>query len=57
MRVLQNIRQLEVYDDFAFVVFEDQSVVLAFRPEELGEMAVYNTKLGDDESLSGYLSY
>ena len=45
-----------MYDDFAFLVFEDESVVLAFRPVELGGMAVFNTKLSEDGS-KGYLFY
>ena len=57
MRIQQKIKQIEVYDDFAFVVFVDESVLLSFRPEELGGLAKFNNKVTEDESLSGYLSY
>lgn len=40
-----------------FLVFEDESVILAFRPEELGGLVKYNTKISQDDSLSGYLFY
>ena len=57
LRILQKIKSIEVYDDFAFVIFDDESVLLAFRPEIEGRLAKFNTKVTTDESLSGYLSF
>ena len=57
MRIQQSVKSIEVYDDFAFIVFQDESVVLTFRPEELGGLAQYNNKISTDETLSGYLSF
>ena len=45
LRFLSQIRAIEVYDDFAIVIFEDNSVLLAVRPTVLGGLASYNTVL------------
>lgn len=57
LRILQAIKSIEVYDDFAFIIFEDESVFLAFRPEELGGEAMYNTRIRDEDTLRGFLSF
>ena len=57
IKVLQSIERVEIYDDFAFIVFEDASVMLAFRPTELGGQALYNTRPSSNPEHSGYLSY
>jgi hypothetical protein len=57
LRILQNIKSIEVYDDFTFIIFEDESVFLAFRPNELGGLAIYNTKVSQEDSLRGFLSF
>ena len=50
--------ELEVYDDFALVVFENQSVFLAFRPDVEGELALYNTAIVDPgDTRQGYLLF
>ena len=38
-------------------MFQDESVVLAFRPEERCGLAKYNNKVNSDVTLSGYLSF
>jgi hypothetical protein len=47
LRVLQDVRAVEVFDDFALVIFEDESVLLAVRPDTEGDYAKYNTALVD----------
>ena len=51
MRVQQDIRSIEVFESFALVVFEDETVLLAVRPATLGEYASYNQNIVDVGSL------
>ena len=47
-----------MFDDFALVIFEDESVLLAVRPEIEGDYALYNNALvdvGSTERPSLYL--
>ena len=32
LQIIVDVRSIEVYDDFAFVIFSDESVLLAVRP-------------------------
>ena len=47
VRILQDIKYIEVYDEFAFIIFEDESAMVAFRPKEEGGIATYNNKTTD----------
>ena len=42
LMIQQDVREIEVFDDFALVIFEDESVMIAVRPNTLGEFAFYN---------------
>ena len=42
-----SVVNIEVYDDFTIVLFDDESVFLAFRPEIEGDVARYNNAIVD----------
>ena len=39
LQIIVDIRSIDVYDDFAFVIFADESVLLAVRPLVDGQFA------------------
>ena len=47
LQIIVDVRSIEVYDDFAFVIFSDESVLLAVRPAVEGQFAQYNKALTD----------
>ena len=42
-----SVLDIEVYDDFTIVLFDDESTFLAFRPEVEGDLAKYNMAIVD----------
>ena len=58
LRILQEIKSIEVYDGFAFVLFEDESVLIAKRPEVEGDFASYNNFIPEiNDTRRGTLHY
>ena len=58
LRTLQDIQAIEVYDSFALILWEDESVVIANRPEEIGGTATYNNFIPEiDDTRRGTLHY
>lgn len=52
LRILQDVRSINVYDEFSLVIFEDESVLLALSPDTEGSYASYNRQ-AVDVSLNG----
>jgi len=50
LKILQKVVSIDVYDVFAFIVFEDQSAFIVIRPDEEGDFGSYNTFISDLDS-------
>ena len=58
LRVLDPIRSFQVYDDFALVIFPDETVYIAVRPQVEGELAEYSVVATDvGETKRGFLDF
>lgn len=50
LKILQSVVSIDVYDVFAFIVFEDQSAFIVIRPDEEGDFGSYNRFISDLDS-------